>query len=64
MIMIIIMIMIMIMIIKMIIIGRRPLTRYERVMQLIFIFLLFLGTAIYADEFKTKEKQKLTEIKN
>ena len=32
--------------------------------QLIFIFPLFLGMVIYANEFKTKEKQKLTEIKN
>ena len=28
--------------------------------QLIFIFLLFLGMVMYANEFKTKEKQKLT----
>ena len=32
--------------------------------QLIFIFLLFWGMVMYADEFQTKEKQKLTEIKN
>ena len=32
--------------------------------QLIFIFPLFWGMVMYADEFKTKEKQKLTEIKN
>ena len=32
--------------------------------QLIFIFPLFLGMVIYANEFKTKEKQKLNEIKN
>ena len=32
--------------------------------QLIFIFPLFLGMVMYANEFKTKEKQKLTEIKN
>ena len=31
--------------------------------QLIFIFPLFLGMAIHANEFGTKEKQKLT-IKN
>ena len=31
--------------------------------QVIFIFSLFLGTVIYANEFETKEKQKLTEIK-
>ena len=32
--------------------------------QLIFIFPLFLGIVMYANEFKTKEKQKLTEIEN
>ena len=32
--------------------------------QLIFIFQLFWGMVMYANEFKTKEKQKLTEIKN
>ena len=32
--------------------------------QLIFIFALFWGMVMYANEFKTKEKQKLTEIKN
>ena len=31
--------------------------------QLIFIFPLFLGMVMYAKQFKTKEKQKLTEIK-
>ena len=31
---------------------------------LIIIFLLFLGMLMYPNEFKTKEKQKLTEIKN
>ena len=31
--------------------------------QFIFIFPLFLGMVMYANEFKTKEKQKLTEIK-
>ena len=30
--------------------------------QLIFIFPLFWGMVMYANEFKTKEKQKLTEI--
>ena len=29
-----------------------------------FFFLLFLGMVIYANEFETKEKQKLPEIKN
>ena len=29
-----------------------------------FVFLLFLGIVMYANEFKTKEKQKLREIKN
>ena len=29
-----------------------------------FIFPLFLGMLMYAKEFKTKEKQKLMEIKN
>ena len=32
--------------------------------QLIFIFPLFWGMVMYANEFKTKEKQKLTGIKN
>ena len=32
--------------------------------QLILIFPLFLGMVMYANEFETKEKQKLTEIKN
>ena len=32
--------------------------------QLIFVFPLFLGMVMYANEFETKEKQKLTEIKN
>ena len=33
--------------------------------QLIFIFWpSFLGMVMYAKQFKTKEKQKLTEIKN
>ena len=32
--------------------------------QLIFVFPLFWGMVMYANEFKTKEKQKLTEIKN
>ena len=32
--------------------------------QLIFIFPLFLGMVMYAKQFKTKENQKLTEIKN
>ena len=31
--------------------------------QLIFVFPLFLGMVMYANEFETKEKQKLTEIK-
>ena len=30
--------------------------------QLIFIFPLLLGMVMYANEFKTKEEQKLTEI--
>ena len=29
-----------------------------------FIFPLFLGMVMYANEFKAKENQKLTEIKN
>ena len=33
-------------------------------LQLIFIFSLFLGMAMYPKEFKTKKIQKLTEIKN
>ena len=32
--------------------------------QLIFVFPLFMGMVMYANEFETKEKQKLTEIKN
>ena len=32
--------------------------------QLIFIFPLFWGMVMYANEFKRKEKQKLSEIKN
>ena len=32
--------------------------------QLIFVFPLFWDMVMYANEFKTKEKQKLTEIKN
>ena len=32
--------------------------------QLIFIFPLFLGMVMYAKQFKTKEKQNLTERKN
>ena len=32
--------------------------------QVIFIFPLFLGMVIYANEFETKKKQKLPEIKN
>ena len=32
--------------------------------QVIFIFLLFLGMVIYANEVETKEKEKLPEIKN
>ena len=32
--------------------------------QLIFIFVLFWGMVMYANEFEIKEKQKLTKIKN
>ena len=32
--------------------------------QLIFVFPLFLGMVMCANEFETKENQKLTEIKN
>ena len=32
--------------------------------QLIFVFPLFLGAVMYANVFETKEKQKLTEMKN
>ena len=32
--------------------------------QVVFIFPLFLGMVIYANEFETKEKQKLPEIKS
>ena len=32
--------------------------------QVIFVFLLFLGTVMYSNEVGTTEKQKLLEIKN
>ena len=32
--------------------------------QVIFVFLLFLGMVMYANEVETKEKQILPEIKN
>ena len=32
--------------------------------QVIFIFPLFLGMVMYANEFKIKEKQQLSEIEN
>ena len=32
--------------------------------HVIFVFLLFLGMVMYANEVETKEKQKLREIKN
>ena len=32
--------------------------------QVIFVFLLFLGMVMYANEVETKEKQKFPEIKN
>ena len=32
--------------------------------QVIFVFLLFLGMVMYANEVETKEKQKLPEIRN
>ena len=32
--------------------------------QVIFVFLLFLGMEMYANEVETKEKEKLAEIKN
>ena len=32
--------------------------------QVIFLFLLFLGMVIYANEVETTEKEKLPEIKN
>ena len=32
-------------------------------MQLIFIFPLCLGMVMYANEFQTKEKQKLNDIR-
>ena len=32
--------------------------------QVIFVFLLFWGMVMYANEFETKEKEKLPEIKN
>ena len=32
--------------------------------QVIFVLLLFCGMVMYANEVETKEKRKLTEIKN
>ena len=32
--------------------------------QVIFVFLLFLGMVMYANEVETKEKQKLPDIRN
>ena len=32
--------------------------------QVIFVFLLFLGMVMYASEVETKEKEKLSHIKN
>ena len=32
--------------------------------QVIFVFLLFLGVVMYANEVETKEKYKFPEIKN
>ena len=32
--------------------------------QVIFVFLLFLGMVMYANEVETKEKEKLPDIKN
>ena len=32
--------------------------------QVIFVFLLFLGMVMYANEVETKEKEKLSDIKN
>ena len=32
--------------------------------QIIFVFLLFLGVVMYANEVETKEKEKLPEVKN
>ena len=32
--------------------------------EVIFVFLLFLGMVMYANEAETKEKEKLPEIKN
>ena len=34
------------------------------VSQVMFVFLLFLGMVMYANEVETKEKEKLPEIKN
>ena len=44
--------------------GTRGYVVVNFLFQLIFIFPLFLGMVMYAKQFKTKEKQKLTEIKN
>ena len=47
----------------------KQLTMYNYVVvnflsQIIFVFLLFLTMAAYANEVETKEKEKLHEIKN
>ena len=34
------------------------------VSQVVFVFLLFLGMVMYANEVETKEQEKLPEIKN
>ena len=44
--------------------GARVYVVVNFLFRLIFIFPLFWGMVMYANEFKTKEKQKLTEIKN
>ena len=44
-------------------VGFKMLNAVNFLFQLIFIFSLFLGMVVYANEFKTEEIQKLTEIK-
>ena len=43
---------------------RREYVAVNSLSQEIFLFLLFLGMAIYANEFETKEVPILTEVKN
>ena len=46
------------------ILNENPVVAVNFLFQLIFVFPLFLGMVMYANEFETKEKQKLIGIKN